>query len=83
MLTAFLPISCAALLFGGAELQVGGADFDLRGGLLVGRLERSRIDVEQQVALFHLRAILETNLIEIAGDAGADTRPTRRPRCGR
>ena len=47
-------------------------DVDLRFGGVVGRLVGALVDGEQQVALVDQRAVLEVDLVEIAGDARAD-----------
>ena len=57
----------------GAE-QIGLRLLELGGGLIVGRLVRRRIDLEEQLLLLDVAALLESDLLDDAGHPRADLR---------
>ena len=69
------------------DVEIGVRDLDWRlqqlGLRLLQRaLEGPRVDHEQQVALLDVLAVLEMDLGEVAGDAGAQSPPSRWRRSG-
>src|SRR5262249_14884214 len=62
----------AARQIGLGENQVGLGQLQIGARLVERILERPPVDGEQGIALLHDLAVLEMDLIEVAGDAGAD-----------
>ena len=57
----------------GSQIVIGGVGLVERGlGLLFGKPERDRVDLEQHVALLDLRAFANHDLFDLAGDVGRD-----------